>query len=276
MSDISRHPHEALHEALDGRLDPAERADLERHLATCESCRRELEALRWTKARVASLRSEEALPPQLAADLRRALNESDKPQDLDPRGAIQPAAHAAPQARRGRWLAIAAALVFALVGLWSLPRLWRETLPDQVASDYREYRSGELALAVQTNDVNQIAAYFRGANIPFEPRVFDLGMMQYQAVGGLAHRLDGRPSALFVYRGSDGRLLVCQMYLGRLDELPTPQQRLTNNGIEFLVYRLQEVTAVFWQEGAETCVLVSDGDPQTVIDLAFAKAMRIS
>src|SRR2546427_8450755 len=33
-------------------------------------------------------------------------------------------------------------------------------------------------------------------------------------------RSRGRPSALFAYRGPEGRDLVCQMYEGRLEELP--------------------------------------------------------
>ena len=33
------------------------------------------------------------------------------------------------------------------------------------------------------------------------------------------------------------------------------------------------LTTVFWQEGAVVCVLVSDTDAETVIQLAFDKAM---
>jgi len=55
--------------------------------------------------------------------------------------------------------------------------------------------------------------YARGG-IDFRTRVFDLGMMQYRLVGGRIHRFAGRPSALFAYRGPEGRDLVCQMYEG--------------------------------------------------------------
>jgi len=99
--------------------------------------------------------------------------------------------------------------------------------------------------------------------------------MQYTAVGGQVRDLDGRPSALFVYRGPDGQALVCQMYEGRTGDLPRPARRLSRNGIDFLVYEREGLTLVFWQEGDVVCVLTGEGDPQTVVDLAIAKAMKV-
>jgi hypothetical protein len=101
-------------------------------------------------------------------------------------------------------------------------------------------------------------------------------MMNYHLVGGRIHQLIGRQSALFVYRGKDRRLLICQMYPGQVTELPPASATLRENkGIRFHIYRADGLTAVFWQEGAVTCVLASDGDPEEVIQLAFVKAMKI-
>ena len=38
-------------------------------------------------------------------------------------------------------------------------------------------------------------------------------------------------------------------------------------------YEREGLTTVFWQEGPVVCVLVSDTDAETVIQLAFDKAM---
>jgi hypothetical protein len=48
-----------------------------------------------------------------------------------------------------------------------------------------------------------------------------------------------------------------------------------NNGIRFHVYRKDGLTLVFWQEGTVMCVLASDAPGEEVIQLAFAKAVRI-
>jgi hypothetical protein len=104
--------------------------------------------------------------------------------------------------------------------------------------------------------------------------VFDLGMMQYQLVGGGVHRLGNRASALFAYRGPGGDL-VCQMYQGRLSALPRPDDVRTQNGIRFQVYRRGARTLVFWQEGEVVCVLASDADAEEVIQLAYAKAVKV-
>ena len=63
------------------------------------------------------------------------------------------------------------------------------------------------------------------------------------------------------------------MYLGQVSELPKGAKFRENNGIKFYTYQARGVTAVFWQEGAVVCVLVSDIAPEEVVQLAFTKAM---
>jgi anti-sigma factor RsiW len=146
---------------------------------------------------------------------------------------------------------------------------------DSVARDFSAYSSGELVLAVQARDPATIERYFAGNGIPFTTRVFDLGMMGYELSGGRVNRLHGRASALFAYRESDGRLLVCQMYEGSVAERPPAAETRVNNGITFFVHRVGWTTLVFWQEGDVVCVLASDAAPEDVIQLAFAKAVKV-
>ena len=115
--------------------------------------------------------------------------------------------------------------------------------------------------------------FFAAYGVPFTPRVFDLGMMQYRLVGGRVHRLNGQSGALFIYRGANGEELLCQMFPGKVANLPAGAERRENKGIEFFIYRKNGTTTVFWQEGKIVCALVSDIDLEAVTQLAFAKAM---
>jgi hypothetical protein len=65
------------------------------------------------------------------------------------------------------------------------------------------------------------------------------------------------------------------MYPGRISELPAGAVLRENKGTMFYVYRARNLTAVFWQEGTVTCVLASDNDPEQLVQLAFAKAVKV-
>lgn len=262
----SQHPGDALQELLDGRLEGELREAVERHLLDCERCRRELEQMRWTR-RLARASAAEPAPEGLNERLSAALDEEDARQ-----------AGPDPAAQRWRpmswpvWAGLAAAVVLvALVTLWpSGP----PDLPAELAADFAAYRDGTLTLEVIASDVGEVERYLE-RYLDFEARVFDLAMMEYLPVGGRVHDAGGAPSALFVYRGPDGRILVCQMFRGRLEDLPAAAQRRVNDGIEFKVYDRDGETVVAWQEGEVVCVLVSDIPREQVIQLAFAKAVKV-
>ncbi|MGH9956186.1 MAG: hypothetical protein ACREBC_03525 [Pyrinomonadaceae bacterium] len=160
--------------------------------------------------------------------------------------------------------------------LFTKPKLVaKPALPSQVARDYRNYKSEKLRLMLETEDVREMEEFFSEAGIPFRTRVFDLEMMGYRLVGGRVHQLINSQSALFVYRGKGNRIVVCQMYTGQATKLPSGAVRRANKGIQFYIYRMNGLTVAFWQEGTVTCVLTSDIDSEEVIQLAFAKAMKI-
>ena len=148
-------------------------------------------------------------------------------------------------------------------------------LPSEVARDYRNYQTERLPLLLKTEDVNEMEKFFSESELPFQTRVFDLAMMGYRLTGGRVHELLNRKSALFVYRQEGNQVLVCQMYPGLVTELPEGASLRESKGIQFYIYRMNGLTVVFWQEGAVTCVLTSDIDSEEVIQLAFAKAVKI-
>jgi anti-sigma factor RsiW len=265
MTDQGNHLGATLQDFLDGRLDAAGQAEVQAHLDDCRQCRGEREALRWVRDVALKKLPHQEVPATLAGRIAAALDADDQ--------RTRPAARST-RARRWRtWAgagALLAAAVLAVVLLSPKPNL-----TDTVARDFEEYSSGRLDLDVRSSDPAAVETMFVVGGVDFQTRVFDLGMMQYQLTGGRIHRLRGRPSALFAYRGPRGRDLVCQMYRGQLADLPPAVERREHNGILFQVYRAGALTLVFWQEGEVVCVLVSDAGSEDVIQLAFSKAVKV-
>jgi anti-sigma factor RsiW len=267
MTPAPAHLGEELHDLLDRRLDAAAQARAEAHLAGCAECRRELEALRVAKDALAGRGNAIPLPPELASAVSRA---------LDGEGAAGPAP--APN-RRPLFLRPALVVSFlVLLALGFATVLWRARYAPDVASTvgtaYADYRAGRLPLELRTTDTAEMERFFSAHGVPFPTHVYDLGMMGFRLVGGRVHVLDARTSALFAYQGADGAALLCDMYLGRLEELPDPVETREHDGIRFDVHRKDGMTMVFWEEGDVICVLVSEMPAEDLIKLAFAKAMK--
>ncbi len=271
MTSDPKHPESEIQELVDDRLARERHADVERHLVGCEECRRLRDALAYVRAAVRSGSPVPRVPGEVVAAVSAAI-------DRDVRRATPPEARleAVVPRRRGRRVALVAGLAASIGFALILLRPGTGTLPAAAARDFQRVRSGAIPLGLQTENPGAMEAYFIREGLPFRTRVFDLGMMGYRLEGGRVHALAGRPSALFVYRGPDGRLLVCEMYEGQMRELPRASAVRSHGGFEFHVYRRGERTLVFWQEGAISCVLVGDGPPEAVIQLAFAKAMKAS
>jgi len=264
MSNPPIHSGPALQDLLDGRLDPSARAEVEAHVAQCPACRRELAALRWVKEVALGQLPGSPAPVDLPGRIAAALDAADREvvTESKPRSTSWTR-----RAYLGAAFAAAAALLVLL--LRTVPST---TVPAAVARDFASYQSGRLELEHRSTDPASIEAFFRARGIRFPTRVFDLGMMEYQLLGGRINRVAGSPSALFAYRGPAAVDLLCQMFEGRLADLPPPDEVRENRRTRFQLYRLGTTTLVFWQEGSVVCVLVSDGNPEAVIQLAYAKA----
>lgn len=260
------HPfEEELQDLLDGRLGASERAAIQAHVARCERCREELAALERGRAAARGL-PVLAPPTDLGPRIASALDAEDRA------SASRPTRRRLPH----RWPLVAAGLIAAaaLVALLMLHPATSD-LPAAVARDFAGYRDTQLALELRTGDPAALERFFAAHGIAFPTRVFDLAMMRYRLAGGRVHRLAGRPSALFAYTGPDAAALICQMYRGTLAELPSGAEQRVHDGITFRVYRVSRMTLVFWQEGAVVCVLASEGNTDEVLQLAYAKAVRL-
>ena len=264
MPTSPRHFKDEIQDLLDNRLDPPMRAEVERHLESCAECRREFEALRWTKLFAAKEFAAKEAPSELRQNILRTLKaEAGRPEAITPRRAQ----------RLKPILAWAAALVaLGVLALILIPKQPR--LPEVVARDFRDCQTQKLTLELNTGDVKQMEAFYATHGVPFKVHVFDLGKMNYRLVGGRVQYLRGQPAALYVYRGPDNQVLTCHMYIGAASELPGGSVERENRGIKFHVYQVKGVTMVFWQEGKVVCVLSSDMPVENVVQLAFAKAKR--
>ncbi len=270
---MTAHYGEELQDLLDGRLAEPRRSEVTAHVETCVRCRRELDALRWIKSGMPKQVGEAEPPPDLASRVRASLDAADATD-----AAAASRRSFASRVPRRAWIAagLAAAAVLVVFARGDRP----SALPALVAADFAAYESaaaqgGGGGLDIQSSDPKAVEAHFARNGIAFPTRVFDLGMMQYRLAGGRVHELDGRPSALFAYRGPEDTALVCQMYPGSVSELPATDDVRENNGITFHVFRSGNVTLVFWQEGDVVCVLTSSAPTETVVQLAFVKAVRV-
>jgi len=175
-----------------------------------------------------------------------------------------------PMLSRRAWVAGAlAAAAATLLVVW-LRR--RPELREAVAADFVAYRDGDLVLAFRTSEPARLESHFADGGVAFATRVFDLGMMRYELQGGTVHRLAGRISALYAYRGLDGTPLVCQMFEGSASDLPATADVREQRGTRFHVVRAADITLVFWVEEGVVCVLASDGAAERIVELALAKA----
>jgi anti-sigma factor RsiW len=252
---------EWIDDLVSGELSEDRRAQLESHLASCEACAAELDALRALRAATRGLAGEVAPPASLEGVVRSTLD-----------GAEEPRAAPGGDGRRWSWLAVAAILILVVVGAWWLRSPSQAGLPSAAFESYRLHRDGQLPHAIMTSDEKVLEGFFE-RQLPFPTRVIDLRMMDYALVGGRVHVLEGRPSALYAYRGPGGEVVLCQMLPGSLDELPPPDQTQEERAFTFQVYRDGSLTAVFWLEGEILCVLVSGMPAPELLALAREKAM---
>jgi anti-sigma factor RsiW len=263
MPTSPKHFKDEIQDLLDNRLDAATRAEVERHLEACTECRREFEALRWTKSFVAKQFAAKAAPSELRENILRAL-ETD--------GGSATTIMRAFQTRQLKpILAWAAALVaLGVLALLLIPK--QRTLSQVVARDFRSYQNHKLTLELNTPDVKKMEAFFGAHGLPFTPHVYDLSAKNYPLVGGRVQYLQSLRTEWVAYRGPNNQDLVCQMYVGNVSELPVGSLEREHRGKKFHIYRVKGVTMVFWQDRKIVCVLISDMPTENVVQLAFAKA----
>jgi anti-sigma factor RsiW len=100
---------------------------------------------------------------------------------------------------------------------------------------------------MNTPNAKKMEAFFAGHDLPFTPHVYDLSGKGYRLVGGRVQYLREQRTEWVVYRGSNNRALVCQMYVGKISELPRGSVEREYRGKKFYVYQVKGITMVFWR-----------------------------
>jgi anti-sigma factor (TIGR02949 family) len=188
--------HARLPAYFDGELDALASAEMERHLAACEECRKSLEEL--TELRVA-LRRElkfEPTPPALKARIQAALDREAAPQ-LPPRPAR------APRSARAFWggtfAGVAAgALAACLVLFLAVPTGIDPLVDDLVNAHIRSLMPQHL-IDVESTDRHTVKPWFAG-HVDVSPVVADFGDQGYKLLGGRADYFDRQRAAAVIYQ----------------------------------------------------------------------------
>jgi len=265
--NATEHPGDRLVDFVDGRLDGAGADAVRAHLDECATCRAIESDLRIAAAAHAVLRDEVIeMPADLLASVSHALD-AERP---DETAVVARTVRVHPLIR-GIVGAVAAAALLVLYLQVDASRPASD-LPTLAARDAAALGSRTLPFAVQAREAAALERYFAVSPGP-RVRVIDLAMMDIALEGATRHTLAGRASGLYSYRTPTGARLVCQMYEGRLSDLPPPESVRDENGFRFHTYTRGAVTLVFWQEGDLVCVLASELPPADVMALAVAKAM---
>lgn len=261
--NASEHPGERLGDLLDARLSAADAAEIERHLAGCAECRDALEWLAAGRSASRAVGRADRAPADLRTGVMAALDEIDRAA-----GPAQPVR----VTRRALWIGLAAAA--AVVLYVARPRREGAVGPVDLAhAEFLAVRGSAAALALRTSDAAELERYFSAAATGQRIRVIDLGMMGWTLEGGVWRPSRSLPVAVYTYRSSANAYLVCQMYRGQLTDLPPADDVRRENAFEFRTYQRNGTTLVFWQEGAQVCVLAADLPAAEVLGLAIAKAM---
>ena len=271
MTSPTPHPGDALQEWLDGRLDAGRRTEVEEHLAACESCRRERDRLVAARTLLRETLRPRDLPPDLDDELAALIAREQREPRRDAPSGGETVGGGHRTRRVVAWVAAAAALLLVAYAIW---RPTPTTVVAGANEVFSEQTSGDGNLDLVTHDAARLETFFN-TRLSFKVKVYDLGMMGYRLVGGRIAEVAGRETSIAVYETPEGRRVVCEMFLGSVEELPGDTEPLTHDGIPFFVYERDGRTLAFWPEGRLICVLISDLPTDELLQLAFAKAEKV-
>ncbi len=116
-----------------------------------------------------------------------------------------------------------------------------------------------------------VSGFFLERALPFRVEPGTLALPGCQLVGARVHSIGGRKSALAVHRDARNKILVCQRFEGRVEELPRPDRIFVRGAGRVQLYRSRRGSAVFWQEGGVIRSLASDLPEKELVRLAFSE-----
>jgi anti-sigma factor RsiW len=238
---------------FDGELDAVTAAEVERHVEHCSECRSMLDDLERLRKKIRQELRPAAVPPELRARIRRALDQEASaatprlPTWLQP--AIRMRAFWAGALSGAGGAALAAALCFFVL----LPFLRSSPLLDAlVAAHVQSLTSGHI-IDVASTDKHTVKPWFAG-RADVSPVVADFESQGYRLVGGRADQVNHQRAAVVVYRHGPHLINVFAWAI----DTKMPPRNATRNG-----YHL-----AFWTEGNLAYCAVSDTGWDELLGLA--------
>jgi anti-sigma factor RsiW len=184
-----------LHGFVDNELDAAHSLQIERHVATCPHCARQLEGLQTLKQRIAQPGVHWRTPDHVRAQVLAAISR----EAAMPARAPEPRGFSALEFVR-RWLFVPSlAALAASLFLVVAPMTDRSSISDEVVASHVRSLLVDHLTDVATSDQHTVKPWFNG-KIDFAPPVVDLVREGFPLAGGRVDYIGGRVVAALVYK----------------------------------------------------------------------------
>jgi anti-sigma factor RsiW len=222
-----------------GELDLMSTMEVEKHLAECASCAKELEGLHSLRRRL----QDPSLRYRAPQALQHAMFER----------------VAQPRVITSRWLARVAATILLFLLPWflwyaSTSRSNERQLADEITAAHVRSLQGDHLLDVVSTDQHTVKPWFNG-KLDFSPTVVDFASEGFPLIGGRLDYIEHQTVAAIVYQRGKHMINVLVWPTQEKDEAPRSSQ---HNGYNVIT----------WTRGGLKYSAVSDLNPQELAHLA--------
>jgi anti-sigma factor RsiW len=253
----SAHVTALIFDHVSGRLEGAEKAATEAHLAVCAQCRK-LEA----EERAVSDLLRTRLPRHPAgAALKERLVASVRKAEPHPTRSARIIAWASPLAA----LAAAAALVFFLRerDQGAASEGAARAFVAEAVNDHLRVLYAERPIEIESGGIHQVKPWFAG-RLDFAPVVAFDGDAEYVLEGGSVGYVVDRKAAVFIYKL---RLHTISVFVFRADGLPWSDGAVTVGGHRAMSYTQRGFHALMLRSGDLGYAVVSDASEPALMNL---------
>ena len=231
-----------IHPYVDGELDLVRTLEVERHLDECPACAQVRDQIQAVRAAVSNAALRQRAPAELAARIRRSLQENGPELVAGPSVVVRTAPSNV-RSMSWRWLGIAAAVVAmaSLTGTWLFygsRGSSGELVAQQIVTSHIRSLLADHLMDVVSTDQHTVKPWFTG-KLAFSPPVEDLADRGFALSGGRLDVVGDQTVAALVYRH---RKHVINLFIWpNTDELAAPPAALTRNGYHLRSWAGQEM-----------------------------------